>query len=392
MRKSVVSSMRESVVSSMKTIWHIAIAEARHVWKQPHLLAMLILLPIIFSTILSALQSSDVGPVRILVSRPDTPQAKNFQQELARLGADVELAGLRAQTLVTTADRDAWVKLPSNFDQQLLALQPIQLELITSAGNTRVWDAMQRIRAAVVRLQTPHIAALAAPNTNAAERATELLKTKIVNISSEKVTVKNSKVVEIAGAEQIAPGMTLMFALLFGAQTGLAFLRERTAGTLARLFASPVSRTALILGKLLGNTFVLCAQLLVMVTFSNLVLGVRWGNPVALILPGFAFAFAASGFGALCAAITRTASQFGAFSVLSVNVLSALGGLWWPLEVTPDWMQQLARFLPTYWGLHAMQDVILKQSSIIDLLPHTAILLGFAAIFIAIGSRAFKYE
>ncbi len=376
----------------MRTILHIAIAEARHVWKQPHLLAMLILLPIIFSSILSVLQSSDVGPVRILVSRPNTPQAVAFERELSSLGAAVEIAGLRAQTLVTTADRDAWVKLPSSFDADLSSLKPIKLELVTSAGNSRVWDAIQRIRAAVVRLQTPFIAAQAAPNTNAAERASELLKTNIVTISSEKVTVKNSKVVEIAGSEQIAPGMTLMFALLFGAQTGLAFLRERTAGTLTRLFAAPVSRVSMILGKLLGNTLVLCIQLLIMVTFSNLVLGVRWGNPPALILPSFAFAFASAGFGALCAALTRTPSQLGAFSVLSVNILSALGGLWWPLEVTPEWMQQLARFLPTYWGLNAMQEVILKQSSILELLPHTAILLGFAAIFIAIGSRAFKYE
>ncbi len=379
-------------MNSLKTMWHIAIAEALHVLKQPHLLAMLIVLPIIFSSILSILQSSDVGPVRILISRPNTPQAALLESELRQLGAAVETAGIRAQTLVTTADRDAWIKVPNSFDADLEQLKPLKLEIVTSAGNTRVWDAMQRIRAAMVRLQTPFIAAKAAPNTNAAQRAKDLLKTSIISVTGEKVTVKNSKVVEIAGAEQIAPGMTLMFALLFGAQTGLAFLRERTAGTLTRLFAAPVPRVTMILGKLLGNTMVLCVQLSLMVAFSNLVLGVRWGNPPALIMPGFAFAFASAGFGALCAALTRTPSQLGAFSVLSVNILSALGGLWWPLEVTPEWMQQLARFLPTYWGLNAMQEVILKQASILELLPHTLILLGFAAIFVAIGSRAFKYE
>jgi ABC-2 type transport system permease protein len=376
----------------MKTILHIAIAEARHVWKQPHLMAMLFLLPIVFSSILSLLQSSDVGPVRILISRPNTPQAMAFEQTLRQLGAQVEPAGIRAQSLVTTADRDAWVKLPADFDQRLLALSPIKLELVTSAGNTRVWDAMQRLRAAYVRLQTPLVAANAVPNSDAASRAAALLKTDVVKIVGQKVDVKNSQVLEVAGAEQIAPGMTLMFALLFGAQAGLAFLRERTSGTLARLFAAPVSRVGMVLGKLLGNTLVLCLQLLVMVTFSNLVLGVRWGNPVALILPCTAFAFASAAFGALCAAFTQTASQFGAFSVLSVNVLSALGGLWWPIEVTPEWMQRLAQFLPTYWGLHAMQDVILKQASVLELLPHTAVLFGFAAIFVAIGSRAFRYQ
>ncbi|MFN3267199.1 MAG: ABC transporter permease [Deinococcales bacterium] len=376
----------------MKTILHIAIAEARHVWKQPHLIAMLFVLPIVFSSILGLLQSSDIGPVRVLITRPNTPQAIAFENQLRTLGADVESAGIHAQSLVTTAYRDAWLKLPPDFDTRFLLLAPQQLELMTSAGNPRVWDVLQRVRAAYIRLQAPLIAAKAVPNSNAAARAADLLKTDLVKVVGQKVEVANSRVLVTSGAEQIAPGMTLMFALLFGAQAGLAFLRERTSGTLARLFAAPVSRVRLVLGKLLGNTMVLGGQLAVMVLFSSLALGVRWGNPVALILPCTAFAFAAAAFGALCAALTKTAAQFGAFSVLSVNVLSALGGLWWPIEVTPTWMQQIAQFLPTYWGLQAMQNVILKQASVWQLLPHTAILLGFAALFVAVGSRAFRYE
>jgi ABC-2 type transport system permease protein len=73
-------------------------------------------------------------------------------------------------------------------------------------------------------------------------------------------------------------------------------------------------------------------------------------------------------------------------------VLSALGGLWWPLEVTPTWMQQISQFLPTYWGMQALQDVILRGSGVASVIPHTLILLGFALIFVTIGSRAFKYE
>ncbi len=379
-------------MNTPKVMIHIAIAEALHVFKQANLMLMLIFLPIVFSFILALMQSSDIEPVRILISRPNTPQAARFEKELLESGADVQTAGVRAQNLITTAYRDAWVKLPSDFDKQLVALQPLQIEVVTSSSNTRIWDAIQRIRATAVRMQTPLIAARVAPNTNAATRAEALLKTKIFTVNSRQVTVENSKVVEIAGAEQIAPGMTLMFALLFGAQTGLAFLRERTQGTLIRLFAAPVSRVTMVIGKLLGNTLVLSVQLTIMITFSSAVLGVRWGNPPALIMPTLAFAFAAASFGALCAALTKTPAQLSAFSVLSVNILSALGGLWWPLEVTPMWMQKVAQFLPTYWGLQALQSVILKQSAVLDLLPHTAILLGFAAIFVAIGSRAFKYE
>jgi ABC-2 type transport system permease protein len=203
---------------------------------------------------------------------------------------------------------------------------------------------------------------------------------------------RSSSLLEAGGSNQTAPGMTLMFALLFGAQTGLSFQRERTLGTLTRLFSAPTSSFVIVLGKLLGNTMLLLLQLAAMVVFSSLVLGVRWGNIAALVLPCIAFSLAAASFGAMAAAVTKTGAQLTALSVLSVNVLSAIGGLWWPLDVTPTWMQNVAQFLPTYWGMDALQDVILRGSGIVSVLPNTLILLGFALIFAAVGSRAFKYE
>jgi len=186
--------------------------------------------------------------------------------------------------------------------------------------------------------------------------------------------------------------MTLMFALLFGAQTGLALQRERTAGTLARLRAAPVSPFTLVAGKWLGNAAILVVQLAVMVAFSWLALSLGWGRLDALVLPGVAFALAASAFGAFCAAVTRTASQLSAFSILAVCVASALGGLWWPLETVPTWMEGLARLFPTYWGITALQDVILRGAGPAAVLPHTLILLGYAAVFLLVGSRAYRYD
>jgi ABC-2 type transport system permease protein len=376
----------------LRVIAHIAIAEARHATKQPHLLAMLLGLPIVFSTILAIFQTSDPGPLRIVVSKTNTPQTQAFKSELERFGLTVETETERTRSLISTGYRDAWVRFSTDFDERVETLQPLKIDIVTPSSSSRVFDALERIRAGLIALQAPFIAARAAPNTDAAARTRQLLETQVVTVKTQEVSVRSKRNVEISGSAQIAPGMTLMFALLFGAQTGLAFQRERTAGTLTRLFAAPVNRFSMILGKLLGNTLVLSSQLVIMVIFSNLALGVQWGNPAALIAPGLAFAFASASFGALCAAVTSTSAQLSALSVLSVNVLSALGGLWWPLEVTPEWMQRIARFLPTYWGLDAMQEVILRGAQASSLLPHTLILVGFSAIFVAVGSQAFKYE
>jgi ABC-type multidrug transport system permease subunit len=304
----------------------------------------------------------------------------------------VEAADGRARFLLAKGDRDAWLRLPEDFDAQIQSGKP-QLVLVTPTNSSRAVDILERVRSAVAGMQAPSVAARAAPNTDAADRTTKLLSEDFVKLTITQAQVeRSSNLLQAGGSNQTAPGMTLMFALLFGAQTGLSFQRERTMGTLTRLFSAPTSSFTIVTGKLLGNTLLLVLQLAVMVLFSNLALGVRWGNVVALILPCTAFALTAASFGAMSAAITSTAAQLTALSVLSVNVLSALGGLWWPLEVTPVWMQQISQFLPTYWGMQALQDIILRGSGVASVLPHTLILLGFALIFVTIGSRAFKYE
>ncbi len=379
-------------LSNVRVIVHLALSEALHALRQPRLMAQLFLLPIIFSTILAIFQTSEVAPARVLLTRPDTTLAMELEARLRQLNLNIETADGRARFLLARGDRDAWLKLGADFDSQVLNGKP-QLQLISPSNSSRAVEVLQRVQGAIAQMQAPGIAAKAAPNTNAAERTRTLLSEPFVKLEQVQTQVrKSSSVLAAGGSNQTAPGMTLMFALLFGAQTGLSFQRERTLGTLTRLFSAPTSSFAIVVGKLLGNTLLLILQLAAMVLFSGLVLGVNWGNIPALVLPCLAFALSAASFGAMAAAITSTGAQLTALTVLAVNVLSALGGLWWPLDLTPVWMQQIAKFLPTYWGMQALQDVILRGSGILNVLPNTLILLGFTLIFATIGSRAFKYE
>ena len=380
------------MIAALRLVAHLALSEALHALRQPRLMAQLFMLPIIFSVILAVFQTSEIAPPRILVSKPNTPLAAELERRLIASGLTLEPADARAGLQLARNDRDAWLKLPADFDAAFARGKP-QMEFLSPASSTRDVEILGRVRGAISEMQATEVAARAAPQTDAAERTRVLLEQKFVSVSVVQSQVtRSSSLVTAGGSNQTAPGMTLMFALLFGAQTGLSFQRERLMGTLTRLFSAPTGSFTIVIGKLLGNTMLLLLQLAVMVVFSKLALGVQWGNVAALILPCTAFALAAASFGAMAAALTRTAAQLTALSVLSVNVLSALGGLWWPLDLTPAWMRAVSNFLPTYWGMQALQDVILRGAGVMAVLPHTAVLLGFALIFATVGSRAFKYE
>jgi ABC-2 type transport system permease protein len=393
-----------NLINVARVMLSIAFSEARQTLMQPRLLLVLLVLPIIFSTLLGIFSGSNQAPVRMLWTAPNTPLARQLHGILAEK-ITLEVADQRAQNLVARNERDLWVRLPEDFDASIQAAKTVKLEISTSPGNARSSDGEIALQSAMTRLLAPfasrfavlggkvNVGSLETLQDDAFKRASGLLNDKLFKVSVEQILANaSSSTAEAGGSNQTAPGMTLMFALLFGAQTGLALQRERSGGTLARLFAAPVGWGAVMFGKLLGNAFILILQLFAMIAFSSLVLGVHWGSIFALLPPVLAFGFMASSFGGLTAALTRTSAQLTSFSTLAVTVTSALGGLWWPLDVTPVWMQTLAKILPTYWGMSALQDVILRGANFSSILPSTAILIGFGFLFLLVGSRVFRYE
>ncbi|NJK44336.1 MAG: ABC transporter permease, partial [Pleurocapsa sp. SU_196_0] len=244
-------------LSTARLIVHVAWTEALHALRQPRLMAQLFILPIIFSTILAIFQTSEVAPARVLMTRPNSTLALELEARLKGLNLSVEAADARARFLLARSDRDAWLILPEDFDEQVLNGKP-KLELITPSNNSRSIEVFERVRSAIAEMQAPSVSASAAPGTDAAERTRRLMDERFVRVETVQTQVtQSSSILSAGGSNQTAPGMTLMFALLFGAQTGLSFQRERTMGTLTRLFSAPTSSFVIVLGKLLGNTLLL---------------------------------------------------------------------------------------------------------------------------------------
>lgn len=389
--------------STLPALVALALGEVRHTLLQPRQVVFLTVLPLVFATVLSLFQSSEVGPLRYLLAGNGSELSAALRLELERGGALVETADPRAQNLIARNERELWLRIPPGTDAGGDANDDVVLDVTLAPGTLRSSEALAALRAASLRVEARTAAREAylglrpdaAPSEldDAERRVGRLLDEPAVRVRTTALaTERSSSVVVAGGSAQTTPGMTLMWALLFGAQTGLGLQRERSSGTLARLYAAPIPRWATLLGKLLGNAGLLVLQLSFMVGFGGLVLGVRWGDPAALVAPLLAFALAAAAFGSFCAAVTRTRAQLLAFSLLAVNLMSALGGLWWPIEVTPAWMRAVGQALPTYWGIGALQDVMLRGSGVVDVLPHALVLLGFAVLFLAVGARVYRYE
>ena len=78
--------------------------------------------------------------------------------------------------------------------------------------------------------------------------------------------------------------------------------------------------------------------------------------------------------------------------MLAANALAALGGCWWPIEITPAWMQFVQKLIPTGWTMDALHKLISFQADASSVIPNIAMLLAAAAVFGGMAVRRFRYE
>ncbi len=196
------------------------------------------------------------------------------------------------------------------------------------------------------------------------------------------------------GFEQAVPGILVMFTLLILLTSGGTMLvNDRQRGLLRRLASAPVTRTEVVIGKWSGRMILATIQVAVALAFGTLLFNMDWGpnlGTVILVLAAWA-AFCASA-GLLLGTLANTEGQAAGVGVLLANLLAALGGCWWPIEITPGWMQALQNFLPTGWTMDALHSLISFQAGSISALPQILLLIIGTLVVGAIAARHFKYQ
>jgi ABC-2 type transport system permease protein len=155
--------------------------------------------------------------------------------------------------------------------------------------------------------------------------------------------------------------------------------------------AAPISKSALLVGKLLPYYLVNLLQIGLMFLVGVVCFKIRLGQMQALIVVSFALAACANGLGLMVAALGRTEAQINALGVFFAVVLSALGGMMVPSFVMPELMQALSRLTPHAWALSGYHDVMLRGLGIADVFEETAVLLGLAVSFYLIALWRFRF-
>lgn len=182
--------------------------------------------------------------------------------------------------------------------------------------------------------------------------------------------------------DYFVPGVMAFAATLFTTLlTLLAFVGERTSGTLDRLRVTPVTEGEIVLGYELAFGLIAAVQGVLLLTIAILVYDVMMLGSLALAaLIIVLMAIDAMGIGVLISAAAHRegqAIQMIPFIVLPVFLLS---GIFVPIESLPGWLQPFSFALPPTWAIEGLRDVMLRGWGLERVRLHVAVLAGFAVL------------
>jgi ABC-2 type transport system permease protein len=212
----------------------------------------------------------------------------------------------------------------------------------------------------------------------------------IVRVNNRFASKKNNNSLVLNSVQHNVPAWTIfaMFFILFPLAGN--FIKEREEGSMLRLRLISGSQFAVIAGKFsfyFGVCMLQCLLMIIigiyimpLIGLKQLVLGT---NIVGVALTAGAVAMAATGYGLLIAVYFNTPQQALSFGSISVVILAAMGGVWVPIYVMPDALQKISRFSPLNWGLESFNDLFLRDTSTLAILPELLKLIGFSIVTLA---------
>jgi ABC-2 type transport system permease protein len=180
----------------------------------------------------------------------------------------------------------------------------------------------------------------------------------------------------------MVPGILVILVTMVGSfLASLNIVKEKEIGTIEQINVTPVKKYQFILGKLIPFWVL---GLLIM-TIGLFIARFAYGIiPVGSLLTIYVFAavylLAVLGLGLLVSTFTSTQQQAMLISFFMMMVFILLGGLYTSIDSMPVWAQWITKVNPVSYFIDVMRMVVLKGSGLGDIKNHLLIMGGFAIL------------
>jgi ABC-2 type transport system permease protein len=359
----------------------MASKETSHILRDPRTLYLALVMPVVMLFLFGYGVSFDLDRIPIGFADRDGSAASRALAraftapgEFASVG---EVDPTDAEGPFRRGEALAVLVVPAGYERDLLAGRAVALQLLVDGADVTSANQVLAKADAIVRAELQRLAGPDAGRTAPPVQA--------------RIWTRYNP--EGRSALFMVPGLAVyLLAITAVLLTALTVAGEWERGSMEQLFASPVGRLEIVLGKLLPYLVLGLVEFQLVVAFGVTAfdLPIRGSGPL-LGVAGLLFLVGMLGQGLLISVIARNqlvATQAGAMSSLLPSLL--LSGMVFPLENMPTPLQLLSRVVPGRYLLHAVRGILLKGNGLAEVWPDLLALAAFAVAVIALSTRRFK--
>ena len=388
-------------------ILELAYKDVKQVLRDKKSLIFLVAMPLVFTLFMgfsyrSGEESAEVDPRLAVAWVEETPANTVSMMLYERLVDSASLKPVRMQKA------DALEALYREEVKGVLVVPAglgetgAQLTLITDTGSTTGQSLYQLLRLPVTQLMSAvEIGQISAETMdNPAEFALAM------ELAWEKWEAKNAqslvKVEQAVAVEsgswfgdnpynQASPGMIIQFAIMGLINSAQILVQERKNRTLQRLITTNMRPWEIIVGHMLAMFAIVLLQTLVLVVFGQFLLGVDYLRvPFGTLLLVMSLGLWVSAMGLLVGVLAKSDDQVVLYAMLAMFLFSALGGAWFPLEVSGGVFAALGKVMPSAWAMTGLQNILIRGLGLATVWQPVLVLLGYAAVFFGLGLWRFR--
>jgi ABC-2 type transport system permease protein len=197
----------------------------------------------------------------------------------------------------------------------------------------------------------------------------------------------------LSDVSYFVPSILAMALMQLGIFASIPLVQQREKLILKRLNATPLPRWTLVGSNIVVRLVIAAVQTLLIVGIGIEVLGVQiTGGALAiagLVVIG-ALTFVSIGY--VIASFAKTEEAANGMTSVVQFPLMFLSGIFFPLEIMPDWLRSVATFMPlTYLG-DALRQVMVGGAPFVPLGVDVAVLAGWFVVCLGISARFFRWQ
>ena len=360
----------------MRTLKFILRKEFRQIFRDPSILRIILIMPVIQLLILPWAADYEIKNIKLaIVDHDHSEYSRQLRNKITSSGyfilTDYSSSYEHSLEQIEKDKADLVLQIPDHFEKDLV-----------KENEAKLFMALNAINGTKANLGGAYLRTII-QDYNKQVRTEWIQFPKFSPETQIEVTSSNWFNPLMNYKYFMVPGILVILLTMVGTNlTAINIVKEKEIGTIEQINVTPIKKYHFVLGKLLPFWIMGLVVLTIGLTIARLAYGIiPAGSFLTIYVFAAVYLLAVLGLGLLISTYSANQQQAMLLSFFLMMIFILLGGLYTSIDSMPEWAKWITRFNPVSYFIEVMRMVVLKGSSLADIKHQLLAMGGFAVVF-----------